>query len=97
AKTLKKTPVVSGVCDGFIGNRMLHEYVRQAGYLLDAGASPQQIDGAIEAFGFAMGPFRVGDLAGNDIGWRIRKRLNVEQPDRVYSKIPDRICELGRF
>ncbi|MEP7246107.1 MAG: 3-hydroxyacyl-CoA dehydrogenase NAD-binding domain-containing protein, partial [Gammaproteobacteria bacterium] len=80
ARTLKKTAVVSGVCDGFIGNRMLHEYFRQAGYLLEAGASPQQIDRAIEGFGFAMGPFRVSDLAGNDISWHIRKRKAKENP-----------------
>ena len=97
AKTLKKTPVVSGVCDGFIGNRMLHEYVRQAGYLVEAGASPQQIDSAIEAFGFAMGPFRVGDLAGNDIGWRIRKRRALERPDLKSPTVGDKLCELGRF
>jgi 3-hydroxyacyl-CoA dehydrogenase len=97
AKTLKKTPVVSGVCDGFIGNRMLHEYVRQAGYLVEAGASPQQVDAAIEAFGFAMGPFRVGDLAGNDIGWRIRKRRALEHPDLKSPTVGDKLCELGRF
>jgi 3-hydroxyacyl-CoA dehydrogenase len=97
AKTLKKTPVVSGVCDGFIGNRMIHEYARQAWYLLEAGASPQQIDSAIEAFGFAMGPFRMGDLAGNDVGWRIRKHRVKERPDFKYSKIADKLCELGRF
>jgi 3-hydroxyacyl-CoA dehydrogenase len=97
AKTLKKTPVVSGVCDGFIGNRMLHEYVRQAGYLLEVGASPQQIDQAMEAFGFAMGPFRVGDLAGNDVGWRIRQHRVKLRPDWKYSKIGDKLCEIGRF
>jgi len=97
AKTLKKQPVVSGVCDGFIGNRMLHEYSRQAGYLVEAGASPQQIDAAIEKFGFAMGPFRVSDLAGNDVGWRIRKRRAIEHPNLKYSKLGDKLCELGRF
>jgi 3-hydroxyacyl-CoA dehydrogenase len=97
AKQIKKIGVVAGVCDGFIGNRMLNAYFRQTSFLLDEGALPEQIDRALENFGFAMGPFRVGDLAGNDIGWAIRKRLYVEQPDRAYSKIPDRICELGRF
>jgi 3-hydroxyacyl-CoA dehydrogenase len=97
AKQIKKIGVVAGVCDGFIGNRMLNAYFRQMDFLLDAGVLPQQIDRALEAFGFAMGPFRVADLAGNDIGWAIRKRLYVEFPDRPYSKIPDRICELGRF
>jgi len=97
AKLIKKIGVVAGVCDGFIGNRMLNAYFRQTSFLLDEGALPQQIDRALENFGFAMGPFRVSDLAGNDIGWSIRKRLYVEYPDRAYSKIPDRICELGRF
>ena len=97
AKQIKKIGVVAGVCDGFIGNRMLNAYFRQMDFLLDAGALPSQIDKALEAFGFAMGPFRVSDLAGNDIGWSIRKRLYAEYPDRAFSKIPDRICELGRF
>jgi 3-hydroxyacyl-CoA dehydrogenase len=96
-KKLKKTAVVSGVCDGFIGNRMLEQYVRQTGFLLEEGASVQQIDRALEKFGFAMGPFRVGDLAGNDIGWAIRKRRYVEKPEVTYSKIADKLCELGRF
>jgi 3-hydroxyacyl-CoA dehydrogenase len=97
AKQIKKIGVVAGVCDGFIGNRMLHAYVREMGFLLDAGVLPQEIDKALEAFGFAMGPFRVGDLAGNDIGWSIRKRIYAEHPEIAFSRIPDRICELGRF
>ena len=97
SKQIKKVGVISGVCDGFIGNRMMNGYFRQMELLLDAGALPQQIDKAMEKFGFAMGPFRVSDLAGNDILWYIRKRLYVEYPDRVFSKTPDRICELGRF
>jgi 3-hydroxyacyl-CoA dehydrogenase len=97
AKQIKKIGVVAGVCDGFIGNRMLNAFFRQMELLLDVGALPQQIDRALEKFGFAMGPFRVSDLAGNDIAWYIRKRLYVEYPDRVFSKIPDRICELKRF
>lgn len=97
AKAIRKTAVVSGVCDGFIGNRMIEQYGRQAGFLLDEGASPQQVDKAMEKFGFAMGPFRMGDLAGNDIGWAIRKRRYVEKPDMVYSKSADLICEVGRF
>ncbi|ARN20859.1 3-hydroxyacyl-CoA dehydrogenase NAD-binding domain-containing protein [Piscinibacter gummiphilus] len=96
-KKIRKTCVVSGVCDGFIGNRMIEQYSRQAGFLLDEGASPQQVDKAIEKFGFAMGPFRMGDLAGNDIGWYIRKRRYIEQPDMRYSKTADLLCELGRF
>ncbi|MGV2287697.1 3-hydroxyacyl-CoA dehydrogenase NAD-binding domain-containing protein [Trinickia sp. YCB016] len=97
AKQIKKTAVVSGVCDGFIGNRMIEQYVRQALFMLEEGALPGQIDRAIERFGFAMGPFRMSDLAGNDIGWAIRKRRYQEQPDMHYSKIADRLCETGRF
>jgi len=97
AKKIRKTGVVSGVCDGFIGNRMVEQYIRQAGFLLDEGALPQQVDQAIEKFGFAMGPFRMGDLAGNDVGWYIRKRRAVESPDVKYSKTADLLCEQGRF
>jgi 3-hydroxyacyl-CoA dehydrogenase len=96
-KKIKKTSVVSGVCDGFIGNRMIEQYSRQAGFLLDEGATPQQVDRAVEKFGFAMGPFRMGDLAGNDIGWAIRKRRYVEKPALRYSKTADLLCELGRY
>ncbi len=97
AKKLRKTGVVSGVCDGFIGNRMIEQYLRQALYMLEEGATPQQVDRAIEKFGFAMGPFRMSDLAGNDVGWYIRKRRYVEQPNLEYPRIADRLCELGRF
>jgi 3-hydroxyacyl-CoA dehydrogenase len=97
SKRIKKVGVISGVCDGFIGNRMMNAYFRQMELLLDVGALPLEIDRAMEKFGFAMGPFRVSDLAGNDILWYIRKRLYLEYPDRVFSKTPDRICELGRF
>jgi 3-hydroxyacyl-CoA dehydrogenase len=97
SKKIGKTAVVSGVCDGFIGNRMIEQYGRQAGFLLDEGALPQQVDRAIEKFGFAMGPFRMGDLAGNDIGWAIRKRRAVEKPDMTYSKSADLLCERGRY
>ena len=89
--------VVSGVCDGFIGNRMIEQYSRQAGFLLEEGCTPQQVDKAIERFGFAMGPFRMGDLAGNDIGWAIRKRRYVEKPHLRYSKTADLLCEMGRY
>ena len=97
SKQIKKVGVISGVCDGFIGNRMMIAYFRQMELLLDVGALPRQIDEALQKFGFAMGPFRVSDLAGNDVLWYIRKRLYVEYPDRVFSKTPDRVCELGRF
>ncbi|MFL6647419.1 MAG: 3-hydroxyacyl-CoA dehydrogenase NAD-binding domain-containing protein [Sulfurifustaceae bacterium] len=97
AKAIKKTAVVSGVCDGFIGNRMIEHYSRQAMALVEQGALPWQVDKALEKWGMAMGPFRMGDLAGNDIGWAIRKRRAKERPDVVYSGIADRVCELGRF
>jgi len=97
AKTIKKTAVVSGVCDGFIGNRMIEQYSRQAGFLLEEGCTPAQVDKAVEKFGFAMGPFRMGDLAGNDIGWAIRKRRYLEKPHMRYSKTADLLCEKGRY
>ncbi len=97
AKTIRKTAVVSGVCDGFIGNRMIEQYSRQAGFLLEEGCTPAQVDKAVEKFGFAMGPFRMGDLAGNDIGWAIRKRRYVEKPHMRYSKTADLLCEKGRY
>ena len=97
AKKIKKTAVVSGVCDGFIGNRMIEQYGRQGGFLLDEGCTPAQVDKAMEKFGMAMGPFRMGDLAGNDIGWAIRKRRYSEKPDMKYSKTADLLCEKGRF
>ena len=96
-KKIKKTCVVSGVCDGFIGNRMIEQYSRQAGFLLEEGCTPAQVDKAMEKFGMAMGPFRMGDLAGNDVGWYIRKRRYVEKPDIRYSKTADLLCEMGRF
>ena len=97
AKTMGKMAVVSGVCDGFIGNRMLARYGAAAHDLLMAGALPQQIDAALQDFGMAMGPFRVGDLAGLDIGWALRKRRAAEFPDRDFSNVSDVLCEAGRF
>jgi 3-hydroxyacyl-CoA dehydrogenase len=97
ARKIRKTAVVSGVCDGFIGNRMIEQYARQAGFLLEEGCTPAQVDRAVEEFGFAMGPFRMGDLAGNDIGWAIRKRRYVEKPNLRYSKTADLLCEVGRY
>jgi len=97
AKRIGKVGVIAGVCDGFIGNRMFEEYLRQAYFLLDEGAMPWQVDRALEEWGMAMGPFATMDLAGNDIGLAIRKRRAIEQPDRPYSKIPDRVAELGRY
>ncbi|HEX4333560.1 MAG TPA: 3-hydroxyacyl-CoA dehydrogenase NAD-binding domain-containing protein [Usitatibacter sp.] len=96
-KKIRKTAVVSGVTDGFIGNRMLRYYGGQANRLVEEGASPQQVDRAMEKFGFVMGPFRVADLAGNDIGWAVRKRHYAEDPKARRVLIPDKLCEMGRF
>jgi 3-hydroxyacyl-CoA dehydrogenase len=96
-KTLRKLPVVSGVCDGFIGNRMLEKYGQQSLFLLEEGATPAQVDGALSRWGMAMGPFTMYDMAGNDIGWEIRKRRAKERPEMAYSKFADRICEKGWF
>jgi 3-hydroxyacyl-CoA dehydrogenase len=97
AKTIGKIAVVSGVCDGFIGNRMVARYGMAAHDLLIAGALPQQIDAALQNFGMAMGPFRMADLAGLDIGWAIRKRRAAEFPDKDLSNVADILCESGRF
>jgi 3-hydroxyacyl-CoA dehydrogenase len=97
SRKLKKAGVVSGVCDGFIGNRMLHGYLNQCLALLAEGALPQQVDRALERWGFVMGPFRVSDLAGNDVGWYVRKRHYAEHPGEARQLIADRVCELGRF
>lgn len=98
AKQLGKVGVVSGNCDGFIGNRMLAHYRREGDFLLEEGATPQQIDRVIREFGFPMGPYAMVDLAGLDISWRVRKRRNAERPPLGrYSKVQDRLCELGRF
>jgi 3-hydroxyacyl-CoA dehydrogenase len=96
-KTIKKVPVVSGVCDGFIGNRMVEKYGQQSLFLIDEGCSPQQVDAAAYKWGMAMGPLAMGDMAGLDIGWEIRKRRYVERPNFIYSKVGDKIAELGRY
>ncbi|HZR07570.1 MAG TPA: 3-hydroxyacyl-CoA dehydrogenase NAD-binding domain-containing protein [Myxococcales bacterium] len=97
AKKLGKTGVVSGVCDGFIGNRMLARYIGQALLLIEEGALPKQVDAALEKFGMAMGPFRMADLAGGDVSWFIRKRHYAEHPQARKQVIADRLCEMGRF
>ena len=97
AKKINKIAVVSGVCDGFIGNRMLARYGAAAQGLLNAGASPQQVDGALQTFGMAMGPFRMGDLAGLDIGWATRKRKAAEMGVEMKPNVADKLCEMGRF
>jgi 3-hydroxyacyl-CoA dehydrogenase len=98
AKKIKKVAVLVGVCDGFVGNRMVAEYLREASFLLEEGATPQQVDRALTNFGLAMGPFAMSDLAGLDVGWYIRKRQAATRPqDLRYSKVADMICEMGRF
>ncbi|AXL51435.1 3-hydroxyacyl-CoA dehydrogenase [Paraburkholderia caffeinilytica] len=98
AKKLRKTPVRAGVCDGFIGNRVLAVYRSAADAMMEDGASPYQIDAAVRAFGFPMGPFQVVDLAGGDIGWATRKRrAATRNPAARYVQIADRLCERGWF
>lgn len=98
AKKLKKVPVRAGVCDGFIGNRILAVYKQAADYLMEDGASPYEIDAAVRGFGYPMGPFQVTDLAGGDIGWATRKRrAATRDPKARYVEVADRICENGWF
>ncbi|HUJ74242.1 MAG TPA: 3-hydroxyacyl-CoA dehydrogenase NAD-binding domain-containing protein, partial [bacterium] len=99
ARRMKKVGVLVGVCDGFVGNRMLHQYTREAAYLLEEGALPQQVDKVIYDFGLPMGPFAMGDLAGLDVGWRIRKGRaeRGELHGRYAGSIADKLCEMGRF
>lgn len=98
ARKLGKQPVVAGVCDGFIGNRIYAVYRRHAEYLIAEGASPQQIDQALETFGFAMGVFAVSDMSGLDIAWAMRKRRAATRPPgERYVTIADTLCEAGRF
>jgi 3-hydroxyacyl-CoA dehydrogenase len=98
SKGLKKVGVLVGNCYGFVGNRMLHQYFREAQFLVEEGAAPQDVDGALYKFGMAMGPLAVGDLAGLDVGWRIRKEhAHLEKPGARSPKVADRLCELGRY
>jgi 3-hydroxyacyl-CoA dehydrogenase len=97
AKKLGKIAVVAGVCDGFIGNRMVARYGFAAHDMIMAGALPQQVDAALQDFGLAMGPFRMSDLAGLDIGYASRKRRAAESPHHDYSNFADELCEVGRF
>ena len=98
SKTIGKIGVLVGICDGFVGNRMLYAYRRQADFLLEEGALPDQIDRVIYDFGMPMGPYAMGDLAGLDVGWRIRQRQAATRPAHLrYSTVADRVCELGRF
>ena len=98
AKKLKKVPVRAGVCDGFIGNRILAVYRQAADHMMEDGASPYEIDAAVRNFGYPMGPFQVSDLAGGDIGWATRKRkAATRDPKARYVQVADRICERGWF
>lgn len=98
SKRLKKVGVLVGNCYGFVGNRMLHQYGREAQFLVEEGAKPQDVDGALYKFGMAMGPLAVGDLAGLDVGWRIRKEhRHLEKPGVRYAKVADELCERGRY
>jgi 3-hydroxyacyl-CoA dehydrogenase len=97
-RKLRKLNIVTGVCEGFVGNRILASYRRQAEYMLEDGALPQDVDGAMEAYGFPMGPFAVNDLSGLDIAWARRKRLAATRdPRERYVKIADQLCEQGRL
>lgn len=97
-KTIGKVPVLVGVCDGFVGNRMLAKRTRECGFMLEEGALPWQIDKVIYNFGFPMGPYRMGDMAGLDIGWRNRKAKFSTLSDREKKNtILDKICEMGHF
>jgi 3-hydroxyacyl-CoA dehydrogenase len=98
AKRLKKVGVLVGNCRGFVGNRMLAPYRREAEFLIEEGAAPQEVDGALYKFGLAMGPIAMGDLAGLDVGWRIRKEYkHLEDPNVRHPLVSDRLCEMGRF
>ena len=98
SKKLEKVGVLVGVCDGFVGNRMLYAYRRQADFLLEEGALPAQIDKVIYDFGLPMGPYQMADLAGLDVSWRVRKAQAPTRPVHLrYSPIADRVCELGRY
>jgi 3-hydroxyacyl-CoA dehydrogenase len=95
---LGKVPVLVGVCDGFVGNRMLYRYFRQAEFLVEEGALPQQVDKVLTDFGLPMGLFAMSDLAGNDVTWRIRKRQAAALPRNTrVSTIIDQLCERGRY
>ncbi|MFN0085335.1 MAG: 3-hydroxyacyl-CoA dehydrogenase NAD-binding domain-containing protein [Blastocatellia bacterium] len=98
ARRLKKVGVLVGNCYGFVGNRMLHQYGREAQFLVEEGARPQEVDGALYKFGMAMGPLAVGDLAGLDVGWRIRKEhAHLLVPGLRHPMVADALCEMGRY
>ena len=98
SRKLGKVGVLVGNCRGFVGNRMFHHYVRESVFLVEEGASPECVDKALYDFGMALGPLATGDLAGLDVGWRIRKEYrHLEKPGLRQPIVGDRLCELGRF
>jgi 3-hydroxyacyl-CoA dehydrogenase len=98
SKRLKKVGVLVGNCYGFVGNRMLHQYGREAQFLVEEGAKPQEVDAALYKFGMAMGPLAVGDLAGLDVGWRIRKEhAHLRKEGERHPLVADALCEQGRY
>src|SRR5262249_15807058 len=98
AKKFGKVGVLVGTCRGFVGNRMFHPYRREAQFLVEEGASVEAVDNALYEFGMAMGPLATGDLAGLDVGWRIRKEYrHLEQPGIRQPIAEDRLCEMGRY
>jgi 3-hydroxyacyl-CoA dehydrogenase len=98
SKKLGKVGVLVGNCRGFAGNRMFHPYIREATFLAEEGAGVEAVDGALYNFGMAMGPLATGDLAGLDVGWRIRKEYrHLENPGLRQAFAADRLCELGRY
>ncbi|MGB6055134.1 MAG: 3-hydroxyacyl-CoA dehydrogenase NAD-binding domain-containing protein, partial [Burkholderiaceae bacterium] len=98
AARLRKVAVRAGVCDGFIGNRILAVYRQVVDFLIEDGASPYEVDDAVRAFGYPMGPLQVTDLAGGDIGWATRKRrAATRDPKARYVRVADRLCEMGWF
>jgi 3-hydroxyacyl-CoA dehydrogenase len=97
-RTLNKISVLSGNAPGFIGNRMLGQYTRQAGEIILQGATPYQVDSVINGFGMPMGPFQMNDLVGLDLGWRARKLAGVAPEDvPITARVADKLCELGRY
>lgn len=98
AKKLRKLPVLTGNAFGFVGNRIFAAYRRHCEYMLEDGATPQEVDAALESFGFAMGPFAVADMSGLDIAWRMRQATAFSRdPAARYCTIPDLLCEMARF
>ncbi|WP_457947479.1 3-hydroxyacyl-CoA dehydrogenase NAD-binding domain-containing protein [Pseudarthrobacter sp. alpha12b] len=98
ARLVNKLPLIAGVCDGFIGNRIFSAYRRQCELMLEEGALPDQVDKALESFGFAMGPFAVGDMSGLDVAWRMRQsKAEFRDKRERYPDVADKLCELGRF